>query len=64
MLMRGTQKRSRAELKDAFERLNASVAVSGEGAHIEVRGENLVPTLELVAECCASRRSRPRSSRR
>jgi zinc protease len=50
MLMRGTQKRSRAELKDAFERLNASVQLTGEGAHIEVRGENLVPALELVAE--------------
>jgi zinc protease len=50
MLMRGTQKRSRAELKDAFERLNASVQLNGEGAHIEVRGENLVPALELVAE--------------
>jgi zinc protease len=50
MLMRGTQKRSRAELKDAFERLNATVQVNGEGAHIEVRGENLMPTLELVAE--------------
>ncbi|HJS78296.1 MAG TPA: insulinase family protein, partial [Burkholderiales bacterium] len=50
MLMRGTRTRSRAELKEAFERLNASVQLSGEGAHIEVRGENLVPTLELVAE--------------
>ncbi|HEV2432160.1 MAG TPA: pitrilysin family protein [Burkholderiales bacterium] len=50
MLMRGTRTRNRAELKEAFERLNASVQLSGEGAHIEVRGENLVPTLELVAE--------------
>jgi zinc protease len=50
MLMRGTQKRSRAEFKDALERLNASVQLNGEGAYIEVRGENLVPALELVAE--------------
>jgi zinc protease len=50
MLMRGTQKRSRAELKEAFERLNASVSLTGEGASIEVRGENLIPALRLVAE--------------
>ena len=50
MLMRGTQKRTRAELKDAFEKLNASVSVSGEGASIEVRRENLIPALRLVAE--------------
>ena len=50
MLMRGTQKRSRDELKQAFEKLNASVSITGEGASIEVRGENLIPTLRLVAE--------------
>ena len=50
MLQRGTQKRSRAELKEAFERLNASVSLSGEGASVEVRGENLIPALRLVAE--------------
>ena len=50
MLMRGTQKKSRAELKDAFEQLNASVSVAGEGASVEVRGEKLVATLRLVAE--------------
>jgi zinc protease len=50
MLMRGTRQKSRAELKEAFERLNASVSISGEGASIEVRGENLIATLELVAE--------------
>jgi zinc protease len=50
MLMRGTQKRSRAEIKDAFDKLNASVSVSGEGATIEVRRENLAPALRLVAE--------------
>jgi zinc protease len=50
MLMRGTQRRSRAELKEAFDKLNASVLVSGGGASIEVRGERLVPALRLVAE--------------
>ena len=50
MLSRGTQKRSRDELKEAFEKLNASVSITGEGVSIEVRGENLVPTLRLVAE--------------
>jgi len=50
MLMRGTQKRSRSEFKDALERLNAGVQLAGDGAHIEVRGENLVSALELVAE--------------
>jgi zinc protease len=50
MLMRGTRSKSRAELKDAFDKLNASVSVGGDGASIEVRGENLVPALRLVAE--------------
>ena len=50
MLMRGTRKRSRAELKQAFEALNASASVGGEGISIEVRGENLIPALRLAAE--------------
>jgi zinc protease len=50
MLMRGTQKRSRAELKEAFEKLNANVSVGGDGASIEVRRENLPAALRLVAE--------------
>jgi len=50
MLMRGTQKKSRAEIKDAFEKLNASVSLGGDGASIEVRRESLLPTLRLVAE--------------
>jgi len=50
MLMRGTKNKSRAELKDAFEKLNASVSVGGDGASVEARGENLVATLRLVAE--------------
>ncbi|MGQ0652438.1 MAG: M16 family metallopeptidase [Betaproteobacteria bacterium] len=50
MLMRGTQKRTRAQLKDAFDKLNASVSIGGDGASIEVRRENLIPALRLVAE--------------
>jgi zinc protease len=50
MLLRGTRERSRAELKDAFDKLNAAVSIGGEGAHIEVRRENLAATLRLVAE--------------
>jgi zinc protease len=50
MLLRGTRRHGRAELKDAFEKLNASVSVNGDGASIEVRGENLIPALRLVAE--------------
>lgn len=50
MLMRGTQKRSRAELKDALDRLNATVSAGADGASIEVRGENFAETLRLVAE--------------
>ncbi|HVL34655.1 MAG TPA: pitrilysin family protein, partial [Burkholderiales bacterium] len=43
MLMRGTRTRDRAALKDAFEKLNAAVSVAGDGATVEVRGENLIP---------------------
>ena len=50
MLMRGTKKRSRAELKEAFDKLNARVSLSGDGFMIEARGENLVPALRLAAE--------------
>ncbi|HYL89668.1 MAG TPA: pitrilysin family protein [Burkholderiales bacterium] len=50
MLLRGTKKRSRAGLKEAFDKLNARVSLSGEGFMIEARGENLVPALRLAAE--------------
>jgi len=50
MLTRGTTKHSRAELQDAFDKLNASVSIGGDGASIEVRRENLAPALRLVAE--------------
>ncbi len=50
MLLRGTKKRSRAELKDALDRLSASVNVGEHGASLEVRRENLIPALRLIAE--------------
>jgi zinc protease len=50
MLMRGSQKLDRAEIKDAFDKLSANVSVGGDGASIEVRRENLAPALRLVAE--------------
>lgn len=50
MLMRGTQKRSRAELRDAFDKLQANVSVSASGASVDVRRAQLGDTLRLVAE--------------
>ncbi len=50
MLMRGTKKKSRAEFKDALEKLNATVSIGADGASVDVRRENLVPALRLVAE--------------
>jgi len=50
MLLRGTRQKSRAELKDALDRLNASVSLGEHGASLQVRRENLIPALRLVAE--------------
>ncbi len=50
MLMRGTQKRSRAELQDAFDKLKAAVAVSGGGAQVDTQAPQFADTLRLVAE--------------
>jgi zinc protease len=50
MLMRGTLKHTRAELRDAFDKLKASVGVGMEGASIDVRRAQLESTLRLVAE--------------
>jgi zinc protease len=50
MLLRGTEKRSRAELRDAFDRLKATVTLSADGASIETQREQLDETLRLVAE--------------
>ncbi|WP_133406588.1 M16 family metallopeptidase [Parashewanella tropica] len=54
MLMRGTTKLSREQLKQAFDKLEASVRIGGssEGtfARVETTKTNLAPTLKLVAE--------------
>jgi zinc protease len=50
MLMRGTQKRSRADLRDAFDRLKANASVSADSASVETRRENLEASLRLIAE--------------
>jgi len=50
MLMRGTLKRSRAELRDAFERLQATVSVDASGATLETRRKHLAEALGLIAE--------------
>jgi zinc protease len=54
MLMRGTKKRGRQELKDAFDRLKARVGVSGSGTganvSIEAPRRNLPEVMALVAE--------------
>jgi zinc protease len=50
MLLRGTRKRSRAELRDAFDRLKTTVTVSASGATVQTRREHLAEALRLVAE--------------
>ena len=50
MLMRGSRKHTRTELRDAFDKLKASVSASLGGASIEVRRAQLDDTLRLVAE--------------
>jgi len=50
MLSRGTQTRSRAELRDALDRLKASVSVSTGGANVEARRGELEAALRLAAE--------------
>jgi len=50
MLMRGSRKHTRTELRDAFDRLKAGVSVSAGGASVDVRRAQLDETLRLVAE--------------
>jgi len=50
MLMRGSAKHTRAELRDALEKLQANVSAGASGASIEVRRPQLEATLRLVAE--------------
>ncbi|HEY9380097.1 MAG TPA: pitrilysin family protein, partial [Burkholderiales bacterium] len=50
MLSRGTQKHTRAELRDELERLRATVSVGTESASISTIRDNLPEALALVAE--------------
>jgi zinc protease len=54
MLMRGTARHTRQQIKDEFDRLKAQVSISGgatgASASIETTRENLNPVLDLVAE--------------
>lgn len=50
MLMRGTQKRTRAELQEAFQKLNAAVSVDGGGAQVDTQRPQFAEALKLVAE--------------
>ncbi len=50
MLMRGSRSKSREEIRNGFDRLKASVSISGEGGSIETVRENLPDTLRLAAE--------------
>jgi zinc protease len=50
MLLRGTELHTRAELRDAFDRLKANVHVSADGASIETQREQLEEALRLAAE--------------
>jgi zinc protease len=50
MLMRGSRKHTRTELRDAFDRLKAGVSASADGAFVDVRRAQLDDTLRLVAE--------------
>jgi len=50
MLMRGSLKHTRAELRDAFDKLKANVGIGLQGASIDVRRAQLDGTLRLVAE--------------
>ena len=50
MLMRGSKKHTREQLRDEFDRLKATVSVGGDGASIETLRANLPAVLRLVAE--------------
>jgi len=50
MLLRGTRKNSREQLRNQFDRLKASVGVGGDGGSIETVRESLPEALRLMAE--------------
>jgi len=50
MLLRGTRKNSREQLRNQFDRLKANVGVGGDGGSIETVRDSLPETLRLMAE--------------
>src|SRR5215471_682181 len=50
MLLRGTRKNSREQLRNRFDKINANVAVDGDGGSIETVRESLPEALRLMAE--------------
>ena len=58
MLLRGTERHTRQELRDAFDRLQAGVSLDGGptevSAYIETTGPNLAAVIELIAEALRS----------
>jgi len=50
MLMRGTKKHSRAQLRDAFDKLNASVSIGVSSASIDTKRAQLADAIRLAAE--------------
>ncbi|TAK39274.1 MAG: insulinase family protein [Betaproteobacteria bacterium] len=50
LLMRGTRRHNRTELRDAFDKLKATVQAGVSGAGLEARRDSLEPTLRLLAE--------------
>jgi zinc protease len=50
MLIRGTRKHTREQLRNRFDRLKANVGIGGDGGSIETVRESLPETLRLMAE--------------
>jgi len=50
MLLRGTQKNSREQLRNQFDRLKATVGIGGDGGSVETVRESLPEALKLMAE--------------
>src|SRR5256714_13750781 len=50
MLLRGTQKNPREQLRNRFDRLKANVGVGGDGGSVETVRESLPEALRLMAE--------------
>ncbi len=50
MIMRGTSRHTRAQLRDELDKLNASVSAGIYGAHVEARSDKFPAALRLAAE--------------